>query len=80
MKTCKIKPPVGACIACFDIDYDENEPRVHCSTCSYNTKRYELLEVKSGLINDYAFIQSDGKIQKVSLDRVYDVKESESNV
>lgn len=74
MKTCKVKPPIGACSACYDIDFTEDSGP-HCLTCIYNTKRYELLDIKPGLLCDYAFVQSDGKIQKVSLDRVYDIRE-----
>jgi hypothetical protein len=49
----------------------------NCSECGYNTIRYELVDVKSGIFNDYAFVQRNGKISKVSLDRVYDIKEAD---
>lgn len=46
-----------------------------CSACVATT--YELLQVGTGFWSgDYAMVQKDGKITKVSLNRVYDVKES----
>ena len=48
-----------------------------CSKCKLNTDTYELLQVGTGFWSgDYAMVQKDGKITKVSLNRVYDVKES----
>lgn len=72
-KTCKIKPTASECCMCADTaDYFNGEP--NCRNCRYNTTRYELIGIGSGLFNDYAFVQTNGKIQKVALDRVYDVR------
>jgi hypothetical protein len=49
----------------------------NCGDCSYQTQRYELVDIKHGYFNDYAFVQAKGRIIKVSLDRVYDIKEGE---
>jgi hypothetical protein len=47
----------------------------NCDVCPQNTDEYELLEVGSKfLFGDYAMVVKDGKIQRVSLSRVYDVK------
>jgi peroxiredoxin len=47
-----------------------------CSKCKLNTDTYELLQIGTGFWSgDYAMVQKDGVIQKVSLSRVYDVKE-----
>ena len=37
-------------------------------------RTYVLVSVQPGLFNDYAFVEADGKIHKVALDRVYDIK------
>jgi len=76
MKICKVRPDHSTCSACiaaqemFDVVDD-------CSKCKLNTDTYELLQVGTGFWSgDYAMVQKDGKITKVSLNRVYDVKES----
>ena len=79
MKTCCVKPSSGECNMCMDAaDYFNGVP--NCSECGYRKKRYELIEIVSGIFNDYAFVQSGGKIRKVSLDRVFDIKEENENV
>ena len=79
MRTCKVKPSASECQMCADTaDYFDGIP--NCSQCGYKTIRYELLEIVSGIFNDYAFVQSNGKISKVVLDRVYDIKEEDKNV
>ena len=76
MRTCKVKPSAGECRMCADTtDYYNQIP--DCSKCGYKNARYQLIEIVSGLFNDYAFVQSNGKVMKVSLDRVYDIKEGE---
>ena len=48
-----------------------------CSKCKLNTDTYELLQIGAGFLSvDYAMVQKDGKITKVSLSRIYDVKEA----
>lgn len=47
-----------------------------CKACKLNTDTYELLQIGTGFWSgDYAIVQKDGKITKVALRRVYDVKE-----
>jgi hypothetical protein len=59
---------------------DINDEMPKCSQCGYNTARYELVELVSGIFNDYAFVQNDGRITKVPLENIYDVKEETENV
>ena len=75
MKICKVRPDYSTCSACvatqemFNVVDD-------CSRCKLNTDTYELLQIGTGFWSgDYAMVQKDGVIQKVSLSRVYDVKE-----
>lgn len=76
IKICKVRPDHSTCSACvatqemFNVVDD-------CSRCKLNTDTYELLQIGTGFWSgDYAMVQKDGKITKVSLNRVYDVKES----
>ena len=76
MKICKVRPDHSTCSECvatqemFNVVDD-------CIKCKLNTDTYELLQVGTGFWSgDYAMVKKDGKITKVSLNRVYDVKES----
>lgn len=75
MKICKVKPNITSCRVCMETQemfgvVDD------CSKCSSNTFEYELLQIGTGFWSgDYAMVQKDGIIKKVSLSRVYDVKE-----
>lgn len=76
MKTCKVKPPASACCSCIDIAESYNHTP-DCKNCSYNTTRYEIVQIGSNFWGGYAIIQNEGKLEKISLDRVYDVQEKE---
>ena len=74
MKTCCVNPSWGECHACGEVaEHFDGIP--NCSECGRKKKRYELLKIVPGIIDDYAFVCADGKIQKVSLDRVFDIRE-----
>lgn len=74
-RLCKIKPDSATCSACvetqmmFDVIDD-------CSKCDLTTREYELLQIGTGFWSgDYAMVQYNGIIKKVSLSRIYDIKE-----
>ena len=74
-KICKVKPNYSTCHMCLEIQmtFDVVE---NCSKCELNTREYELLQIGTGFWSgDYAMVQYDGEIEKVSLSRVYDIKE-----
>ena len=76
MKICKVKPDRSTCSDCLDIQEMYNVVD-DCSKCKLNTDTYELLQIGTGFLSgDYAMVQKDGKITKVSLSRIYDVKEA----
>lgn len=73
MRICKVKPSWHNCDWCNTVsEYFDEIP--HCAKCSLKNKTYELIDIKHGFFNDYAFVLADGKISKVSLDRVYDIQ------
>lgn len=74
MRTCKLKAPIRTCMNCTDIaDFCDTIP--DCKKCSYKEDTYELLQIGTGFWSgDYAMVQKDGVITKVSLSRIYDVK------
>lgn len=76
MKICKVRPDRSTCSACLATQEMFNVVD-DCSKCKLNTDTYELLQIGAGFLGvDYAMVQKDGKITKVSLSRVYDVKEA----
>ena len=46
MKTCKIKPHGSTCRDCMDIA-DSFNSIPDCNKCSYQTKRYDLIQIGS---------------------------------
>ena len=74
-KMCKVKVDIGQCESCWGMaEICDTAP--NCGECLLRNKEYELLVVGTGFWSgDYAMVQADGKIEKVSLSRVYDIKE-----
>lgn len=73
-KTCKIRPSESRCKCCLDAaeSFDEIPD---CKLCSYNTNRYEIIQIGSSFWGGYAIILINGYLEKVSLGRIYDIKE-----
>ena len=75
-KVCKVKPDSATCSACvetqmmFDVVDD-------CKKCDLNTRVYELLQIGTSFWSSYVMVQYNGRIEKVSLSRVYDIREVE---
>lgn len=74
-KVCRVKPDRDICSACM------NSRRIKlmddCPVCGLVTMEYELLSIGYAFyIGDYAMVMNpDGEIERVELDRVYDIKE-----
>ena len=76
MKICKVRPDRSTCSDCLATQEMYNVVD-DCSKCKLNTDTYELLQIGAGFFGvGYAMVQKDGKISKVSLSRIYDVKEA----
>lgn len=75
-KICKVKPDSATCSACitkqkiFNVVDD-------CRKCDLNTRAYELLQIGTNFWGSYAMVQHNGRIENVSLSRVYDISEVE---
>ena len=75
MKICKVRPDRSTCSTCVATQEMFNAID-DCSRCKANADTYDLLQIGTGFWSgDYAMVQKDGIITKVSLSRVYDVKE-----
>ena len=78
VKVCKLSPPSGACRMCVDT-WESFSGQVDqmpdCNTCTYNTEEYEVLEFVSSLLGSYALVSCKGKVQRVSISRIKDLRE-----
>ncbi len=75
MKICKVRPDRSTCSACvatqemFNVIDD-------CSRCKSKCRYLRIVTNRNRFLSgDYAMVQKDGVITKVSLSRVYDAKE-----
>ena len=71
MRTCKVRAPRGRCAKCRQ-EAARSGSAVKCCECAFNRVRYELLEIVGEA--EHALVKRGGKIIKVPLSEVYDVK------
>lgn len=70
-KICKVKPAYDICMSCQDVRCIMD----NCDDCELKHGIYELISVGTTFFGrDYAFVQKDGKIERVPLYRVYDIQ------
>lgn len=77
MLVAKLKPDLFICRQCLDtqMQYDQVED---CSKCSVNNKECQIISTGTSFWSgDYAVVLIDGEIKKVSMSRLYDIKEKE---
>lgn len=75
MKVCKVKPNDSTCTVCLATGIALSNFE-NCSKCKLSMAEYELMQIGTEFCGeDYAMVLRDGKIKKVALNRVYDVKE-----
>lgn len=71
---CKVKPTKDTCLTCMHGKLNYDLPG-ECDTCEEMNKEYIIMQLGTNKNEgDYAFVMHDGKIQRVSLDRVEGVK------
>lgn len=70
-KICKVQPYYAECMGCKDVKNIMNG----CDECELKNAEYELISVGTTFFGrDYAFVQREGKIERVDLLRVYDIQ------
>lgn len=75
MLIAKLKPDLSTCRNCLDmqIEYGQVE---NCSKCSVNNKKCQIVSTGSSFWSgDYAVVLVDGEMKKVSMSKLYDIKE-----
>lgn len=76
MKTCKLRPTTQECRRCINVE-DALNLTIACNRCKYNTKRFEILGYVGGMFSQYALVNSKGCVEKVNIDRIYDIREED---
>lgn len=76
MKICKVKASTNDCCACIDYQI-YSKILEDCSRCLFK-KDYELLKIVTPIFGKpYALLIIEGKIAKIPLKRIYDVREAD---
>ena len=73
-KVCNVKPDNNTCCGCMDGQVNRGI-FIPCSNCELKNRTYELLQLVSGIKHDYAFVLFNGIVEKVPLDRIFNVKD-----
>ena len=75
---CKVHPSEKACKSCIKVQ-DETGVVKSCRECRLDNDTHELVQIIPGglFTRDKALVLKSGKIEKVDLDRVYDIKNKE---
>lgn len=74
-RICRVKPSKNTCYACVDMQESCNVVK-DCGTCGYHKRIYEIVDFIHGLFaSTYALVLWDGKIEKVPINRLYDIRE-----
>lgn len=80
MKVCKVYPSLSHCGTCMNIwksyDYDISQ-MPSCKECEFNTREYKIIDFVNGLFCTYALLECDGKLEKVLISRLHDIREVE---
>lgn len=78
MKVCKVYPTASQCGMCVDTwgVYDGNTSQnPDCKQCEFNTREYKIVDFVSGLFCIYALLEYDGKLERVLISRIHDIRE-----
>lgn len=77
MLIAKLKPDFLTCRNCLDTQmaYEQVED---CSKCPVNNKECQIISTGTSFWSgDYAIVLADGEMKKVSMSRLYDIKNEE---
>ena len=80
MKVCKVYPTKSQCSMCVDTweSYSGDVSQMpDCKQCEFNTREYKIIDFVNGLVCTYALLECDGKLEKVLISRLHDIREVE---
>lgn len=75
MILCKVMPETNDCCCCIDDQLTGFKKKIECCDCLDNLPTYAILQFGHSLfIGDWAMVCRNGKVERVSLDRVKKVE------
>ena len=80
MKVCKVYPTSSQCSMCVDtwVSYSGDVSQMpDCKQCEFNTREYKIIDFVKGLFSTYALLEHSGKLEKVQISRLHDIREVE---
>lgn len=80
MTICKVYPARSQCSMCIDTWelYSGIASEIpNCKECELNTREYKIVGYVNGLFYTYALLECDGKLEKVLISRLHDIREVE---
>ena len=76
MKICKVKPDYNTCCSCIDDQEMKLIANKDCQECLAKNPEHEILQIVTTIFGKvFALVIIDGKIEKLPIDRLYDVRE-----
>ena len=78
MKVCKVYPTSSQCSMCVDTweSYSGDVSQMpDCKECEFNTREYKIIDFVDGLFSTYALLEHSGKLEKVLISRLHDIRE-----
>ena len=78
MKICKVYPTKSQCRMCVDtweLYSGDVSQMPDCKQCEFNTRDYKIVDFVNGLFCTYALLECNGKLEKVLLSRLHDIRE-----
>lgn len=76
MKVCKIKPTTNDCCCCREDQLKKYIVDQECKECLSKRPDCEILQIVTTIFGKvFALVLVDGKIEKLPIERLYDVRE-----
>ena len=75
MKVCKVKPDYNFCCSCVDDQERKLIPKKSCKECLADKPEHEFMGITTNFFGKiHALVIIDGKIKKIPIDRLYDIR------
>lgn len=80
MKICRVYPTKSHCDMCIDTWETlcgDISQMPDCKQCEFNMQEYKIIDFVDGLFCTHALLECDGKLERVLISRLHDIREVE---